>query len=361
MNKRVVNVGKVTGMSSYELAVSLGLFAGTEAEYAQKEQLIYDQMVAYGDDLKKQIEEHGGIGSGDTSYIGSWFEDNDVDSLNEVSESLRTYLTPDTVLYGLPDDVTADNCIFECRPTLTKDSDINLIYQTIYKYQDNGTVDIYYRMQVVNPGDEVQPDNWGDWITLLTGSGSNSVVFCEDYVPSGSGDESEPEPSVGINAHTIDGLTVDDIMNTVDEKNDTVKTELLALKSAMIGVTVVDANTFVFDSRPITGTLNSYNQNLVVCTKTFDNDYIINGNLLMVINNITSGKLTVNVDINDMLVASQVLDLSFASKVTIPVCGKILSGESLSVSINVESEDTSISYSLDGSMLQLNLHGRSEL
>lgn len=40
---RKINVGRITGLSSYELAVKYG-FVGTEEDYVKKEQELYDKM-----------------------------------------------------------------------------------------------------------------------------------------------------------------------------------------------------------------------------------------------------------------------------------------------------------------------------
>lgn len=53
---REIRVGKVSGKSSYELAVELGTFSGTLSEYVNKEQQTYNDMVVYGDALKTSIE-----------------------------------------------------------------------------------------------------------------------------------------------------------------------------------------------------------------------------------------------------------------------------------------------------------------
>lgn len=49
---REINLGRVTGLSSYELAIKNGTFEGTEEEYTRKEQKIYDDVV----EIKEEIE-----------------------------------------------------------------------------------------------------------------------------------------------------------------------------------------------------------------------------------------------------------------------------------------------------------------
>lgn len=52
---REIRIGKVAGLSSYDLAVKNGTFTGTLAEYLNKEQKYYNDMVAYGTELKEEI------------------------------------------------------------------------------------------------------------------------------------------------------------------------------------------------------------------------------------------------------------------------------------------------------------------
>ena len=41
------NLGRVSGLSSYELAVKNGTFSGTEEDYVKKEQQVYQDMLKY--------------------------------------------------------------------------------------------------------------------------------------------------------------------------------------------------------------------------------------------------------------------------------------------------------------------------
>ena len=52
---RRVNLGRIVGDNSYELAVKHGKFEGTEEEYVEKEQKTYDDMVAYCEALKSEL------------------------------------------------------------------------------------------------------------------------------------------------------------------------------------------------------------------------------------------------------------------------------------------------------------------
>lgn len=55
MTKELV-LGRVQGLSSYELAIQTGAFSGTLAEYLNKEQEYYNKMVKYGESIKEDIQ-----------------------------------------------------------------------------------------------------------------------------------------------------------------------------------------------------------------------------------------------------------------------------------------------------------------
>ena len=52
---REINLGRIVGDSSYELAVKHGKFEGSEEEYVEKEQKVYDDMVKFCDDMKLEL------------------------------------------------------------------------------------------------------------------------------------------------------------------------------------------------------------------------------------------------------------------------------------------------------------------
>ena len=52
---RQLDLGRVVGLNSYELAVKLGKFKGTLEEYLDKEQQTFDNMVNYGEELKELV------------------------------------------------------------------------------------------------------------------------------------------------------------------------------------------------------------------------------------------------------------------------------------------------------------------
>lgn len=52
---REIRIGKVAGLSSYDLAVKNGTFTGTLTEYLNKEQQYYNDMVSYCTEFKEEI------------------------------------------------------------------------------------------------------------------------------------------------------------------------------------------------------------------------------------------------------------------------------------------------------------------
>lgn len=51
------NLGRVSGLSSYELAVKNGTFSGTEEDYVKKEQQVYQDMLKYSDKSVAQMKQ----------------------------------------------------------------------------------------------------------------------------------------------------------------------------------------------------------------------------------------------------------------------------------------------------------------
>lgn len=92
---REINIGRVTGLSSYELAVKNGAFEGTEQEYVDKEQKVYNDIV----NLKKDFDEslssiQGAINNVGLrmNYLGYITEQSIIDAIFD------TYLADETVV-----------------------------------------------------------------------------------------------------------------------------------------------------------------------------------------------------------------------------------------------------------------------
>lgn len=56
MKVKRVNVGRIAGLNSYELAVKLGLFTGTYEEYCNREMEVYNDMVKYYRNARAEID-----------------------------------------------------------------------------------------------------------------------------------------------------------------------------------------------------------------------------------------------------------------------------------------------------------------
>lgn len=54
---RELNIGRITGLSAYELAVIHG-YEGTEEEYVNKENATYINMIEYGNALKEELKDY---------------------------------------------------------------------------------------------------------------------------------------------------------------------------------------------------------------------------------------------------------------------------------------------------------------
>lgn len=54
---REINIGRVTGMNSYELAVAHGKFEGTEEEFVEKEMEMFHKVSEAADEVNKTVED----------------------------------------------------------------------------------------------------------------------------------------------------------------------------------------------------------------------------------------------------------------------------------------------------------------
>ena len=216
---------------------------------------------------------------------------------------------------------------------------------------------------MIETGSNPTDDGWGDWISVLTGAGESPVVFAEDYI--GDSDFTDPESvdPTGLNAHTLDGQSLDDIFDVVDEKHNSAIREIEALKSSIPTGTTKGENTIVSEQTLINSSVNSYNEFVTIASKIFDNNYIINGDLMLYVNGLNSGKAYVQICLDSDIVSSDSMTLDgntiIGNVMTIPIVGTVETGESMTVSIYVEAEDTTQIYSINGSALNLVLYGRS--
>lgn len=78
MATREIRVGKITGLSSYQLAIKNGTFTGTLTEYLNKEQQYYNDMVAYGDELREYVD---GLDIKDAARVINTVGDTDISTI----------------------------------------------------------------------------------------------------------------------------------------------------------------------------------------------------------------------------------------------------------------------------------------
>ena len=93
------NLGRVSGLSSYELAVKNGTFSGTEEDYVKKEQQVYQDMLKYSDKSVAQMKQ-----------LLSSATDNDSDTNAEIINSRGQF---DTLNDRLNDSDNTLNTIME--------------------------------------------------------------------------------------------------------------------------------------------------------------------------------------------------------------------------------------------------------
>lgn len=93
------NLGRVSGLSSYELAVKNGTFSGTEEDYVKKEQQVYQDMLKYSDQSVAQMKQ-----------LLASATDNDTDTNAEVINSRGQF---DTLNDRLNDSDNTLNTIME--------------------------------------------------------------------------------------------------------------------------------------------------------------------------------------------------------------------------------------------------------
>ena len=160
MGLRQLTVGPISGLSSYELAIKFGLFTGTEAEYAQKEQKVYNDMVEYTKSAQNQIYESiEGLG---LNSNGSWFVKNNISSLNSVIDNVRTIMGNE-VTEGLPPTLTVGSTLtFECNTVYDENNKPIFSRQIIVELTPDNDINVYNRAQVIKDG-LVTVDGWSVW------------------------------------------------------------------------------------------------------------------------------------------------------------------------------------------------------
>lgn len=166
MKTKVVNVGRITGLNSYELAVKRG-FKGTEEEYMKKETAVYDNMKKYADDSKTEMNRLLASITTSTPDMAEVIASRGTyDSLNERLEASDDQI--DTILNRLTSidgggDIIKDAVI---------DDEGYLVIKVINGYDEN----VYGNIELRNTGSQIQWRSTGftTWQTL---------VYISDLIP----------------------------------------------------------------------------------------------------------------------------------------------------------------------------------
>lgn len=96
---REINIGRVTGLSSYELAVAHGKFTGTEEEYVDKEVELFNDITKAKEEVNKAVNEVKTISANINqrlNYLGYITESNIIDTIF-ASYKIEDYVVKDKV------------------------------------------------------------------------------------------------------------------------------------------------------------------------------------------------------------------------------------------------------------------------
>lgn len=110
--RKQVDLGRITGPSSYELAVLMGEFDGTLEEYISKEQDAYNKMVKYGEDLKERVGDAADLYVEDPGEVKDFSDEESKQVINLPTDTseMRGVLTLENI--GNPDElITSDKTI----------------------------------------------------------------------------------------------------------------------------------------------------------------------------------------------------------------------------------------------------------
>ena len=160
---REINVGRITGKSSYELAKEAGTFTGTLEEYNNREAELYRLFNDYNE-AKSKLED--AISKFGYAPNGSWFETQRMNNLDECNIPLRTYINVDYIdINSLPTGFTSDDSklLFESVVTYMKNWEPSILKQTL-TYTSNGKLCEYVRLQLANGS--FSKDNWKPWASM---------------------------------------------------------------------------------------------------------------------------------------------------------------------------------------------------
>ena len=164
------NLGRVSGLSSYELAVKNGTFSGTEEDYVKKEQQVYQDMLQYSDKSVAQMKQ----------LIAS-ATDNDTDTNAEVINSRGQFSTlndrlndSDNTLNTIMERLNAGAVGGDCITNAIIDDDGYLTISLKPSGADNSYVG-YNTIQLRKAGEQLQ------WRTNETGW--KTLVYLRELMP----------------------------------------------------------------------------------------------------------------------------------------------------------------------------------
>ncbi len=146
MKSKVVNVGRITGLNSYELAVKHG-FQGSEEEYVRRETTVYDNMKKYADDSKTEMNRLIASATPGTPDVAEVVASRGTyDSLNQRLEASDDQI--DIILDRLKNIDGGGDII--------KDAIIDDQGYLVIKVADNYDESVYGNLELRNTGSQIQ-------------------------------------------------------------------------------------------------------------------------------------------------------------------------------------------------------------
>ena len=161
MKTKRVDIGRVTGLSSYELAVKHG-FTGTEEEYVNRENSIYNDMQQYADDSKAEMNR----------LLGT-ITDSDSANLAEVIASRGSYDTLSDRLSASDNELTTILQRLESLDggnSIVDKAFINNDGYLVITVKDGPEAGVYGNIELRKYNAQIQWRSTGfkDWQTLVT-------------------------------------------------------------------------------------------------------------------------------------------------------------------------------------------------
>lgn len=150
---RDINIGRLTGLSSYELAVKHG-YEGTEEEYVNKENAVYNNVIMYGTELKQELSKYGDISKVLPSRM------NDLGVVENMDNIFQTYST--NTLYHKNGNAFTYTCINESSMCMGMETSTNGVQIKL-----SWLTGLQFRISTNN--------TWTDWKSIVTVSPAEEV------------------------------------------------------------------------------------------------------------------------------------------------------------------------------------------